>query len=421
MAQRRTFGSIRRLPSPTGKPGRWQAFYNDPEGRSRLSRSGNETPLRHTAPHTFDTKMDAEAWLVDERRLISTGAWTAPEDRAEAARAAHVEAEVSRMPTFEEYARRWIDERRVKGRPLAPRTRDHYHQLLDDYLVRTFGPVALDQITPGSVNLWYDGFRPVRKKSHGSRTKGDTARAHTYSLARAIMNTAVSAHGPLVGRVNPFAVRGGGSAPVKRRDEHVATGAQLAVMLATIRPEWRSMILLATWCGLRYSEIVELRRPDLDLSAQVVKVRRSVTRSKVEGVGVKGPKSDAGLRDVHIPNHIVGDLRTHLRENITGGRDGLLFPNASGGHLAPATFYGTPGARGWYAARAAAGCPKLRFHDLRATGATLMAQLGATEAEIQAFLGDSTPAAAQRYVRAAQSRMKSLAGRMSELAKAGDW
>ena len=65
--------------------------------------------------------------------------------------------------------------------------------------------------------------------------------------------------------------------------------------------------------------------------------------------------------------------------------------------------------------------PTLHFHDLRATGATLMAQLGATEAEIQAFLGDSTPAAAQRYVRAARSRMKSLASRMSELAASGEW
>jgi integrase len=80
-----------------------------------------------------------------------------------------------------------------------------------------------------------------------------------------------------------------------------------------------------------------------------------------------------------------------------------------------------PRETGWYAARTAAGHPTLHFHDLRATGATLLAQQGATEAEIQAFLGDSTPQAAQRYVRAAQSRMKAHAERMSVLATSGNW
>jgi integrase len=139
---------------------------------------------------------------------------------------------------------------------------------------------------------------------------------------------------------------------------------------------------------------------------------------------------------MNIPSHIVSDLREHLKRVGRAG-DSLLFPDRSGGHLAPVTFYGVqyhkrkvggryksirevyPG--GWYAAREAAGIPEFHFHDLRATGATLMAQLGATEAEIQAFLGDSTPQAAQRYVRAARSRMRGFADKMSELAKAGGW
>jgi len=139
---------------------------------------------------------------------------------------------------------------------------------------------------------------------------------------------------------------------------------------------------------------------------------------------------------MHIPEHIVADLTEHLTM-IGPASDAPLFPADNGKHLAPVTFYGVryrerkvdgkkksvaeiyPG--GWYAAREAAGIPTFHFHDLRATGATLMAQLGATEAEIQAFLGDSTPQAAQRYVRAARSRMKGLADKMSELAKAGGW
>jgi integrase len=245
------------------------------------------------------------------------------------------------------------------------------------------------------------------------------------------MNTAVSAHGPLVGRVNPFAVRGGGSPSSRKRDD-VATSEQLNLILETIRPQWRAIVLIATWCGLRYSEIVALRRSEVDVTNKVIKVRTAVSRSRTEGVTVKDPKSAAGVRDIHIPEHALKGIKTHLRSHVTG-RNGLLFPSSTGEYLAPATFYGgrtrkvkgkrvkVYSAGGWYAARTAAGCPELHFHDLRATGATLMAQLGATEAEIQAFLGDSTPQAAQRYVRAAQSRMKKLAARMSDLAASGDW
>ena len=144
-------------------------------------------------------------------------------------------------------------------------------------------------------------------------------------------------------------------------------------------------MLLATWTGLRYSEVVALRRPDVDLKAHVVRVRQSVSRSRAEGIGLKGPKSDAGVRDVHIPEHVMPEIHMHLRRNVTG-RDGLLFPGPGGGFLAPATFYGKPTRAGtWYAARSAAGVPSLHFHDLRATGVTLMAQLGATEAEIKHF------------------------------------
>ena len=57
--------------------------------------------------------------------------------------------------------------------------------------------------------------------------------------------------------------------------------------------------------------------------------------------------------------------------------------------------------------REAVGRP-INFHDLRATGATRLARRGAHVAEVQAFLGDSSSQAAERYVRATQNRMDEL-------------
>ena len=417
----RDFGRVRQLPSKNGR-GRWQAFYRDPGGAVRISRTGKPTPVRHTAPWTFDTRSDAEAWLTDERRLISAGTWTPPAVR----HAARATEKASGMPTFAEYAGTWISERRVKGRPLAARTRDHYADLLARYLEPTFGTLPLDELTAELVSGWYDSFEPASRR-RGNRAKGGaagaTTKAHTYALGRAIMNTATSAHGPLVGRTNPFAVRGGGSTPARKREE-LATAAEVDVMLATIRPDWRALIAVGLWTGLRFGEIVGLRRCDIDLTRRVLRVRHSIARTKSEGVIRKGTKSDAGLRDQRIPANLVPTLREHLRQHVGRSRTALLFPSARGSELAPSTFYGRPlrkGGNGWYAAREAAGHPSLHFHDLRATGATLLAQQGATEAEVMAWLGDSTPQAAQRYVRAARSRMDMLTDRLSDLAASGGW
>ena len=125
------------------------------------------------------------------------------------------------------------------------------------------------------------------------------------------------------------------------------------------------------------------------------------------------PKSDAGTRDVAIPPHLLPMVKDHLRTNITGGRKGLLFPAADGeSHLAASTLY-----KSFYRARAAAGCPDLRFHDLRPTGAVLAASTGATLAELMGRLSPSTPGAALRYQHAAQGRHKAIAEALSKLAQ----
>jgi len=105
MATRRGFGALRRLPSK-----RWQGSYTGPD----LG--------RHTAPHTFASKADAEAWLVHERALASRDGWVAPKRRVEL-------AERLAPPTFEEYARQWLADRSLK-----PRTREGYEHLLRRYL-----------------------------------------------------------------------------------------------------------------------------------------------------------------------------------------------------------------------------------------------------------------------------------------------
>ena len=176
-------------------------------------------------------------------------------------------------------------------------------------------------------------------------------------------------------------------------------------------PRYRAMVLLASWCGLRFGELTELRRSDVDIDGRLVRVRRGVSRAGGE-VFIGDPKSDAGRRDVSVPPHLVPVLASHLDHHVGPGDDALVFPARHGGSMAPSSLY-----KVWHPARLAAGRPDLRFHDLRHTGGTLAAATGATLADLMARLGHSTPSAAMVYQHAAAGRDRDIADALSVFAE----
>ncbi|QKE85089.1 site-specific integrase [Arthrobacter sp. NEB 688] len=388
---RHRFGQVSRMRS-----GRWQARYSVPTNHP----SGRGGQLI-SAPHTFEpTTYGREAardWLRDEeRRLIAEGAqWTTLAERAETERR---QAEREAVITFAEYSAAWLRTRRTRNGPLQESTRRSYGLWLRKYLLPSLGPLPLDEITPTVVLRWYEQSLP--------QDKPKTTR-ECYALGSAIMRSATSADGVLPGAINPFKVDGAGT--IGSRSEartEVIDDADLRLITATIRPEWRAMVALALGCGLRFGEIIALRRSDIDLSAKVPVVR--VTRAIGTGANgrryEKGPKSQAGRRDQRIPVPVLAALTHHI-DTYVAGRNGLLFPAHDGGWLSETSF--RKGRGGWAAVRDAVG-RSINFHDLRATGATRMAQRGAHVAEVKLFLGDSSTQAAERYVRATQSRMDEL-------------
>lgn len=152
----------------------------------------------------------------------------------------------------------------------------------------------------------------------------------------------------------------------------------------------------------------------MDIRNGVIRVRRAVVTTKA-GFVVKTPKSDAGVRDVAIPPHLLPAVRAHLLEHTAPLPDALLFyaANDPGQHLRQSAL-----ARVFYPARDKAGRPDLRFHDLRHTGAVLAAQTGATLAELMGRPGHSTSQAAMRYQHVAQDRDALIASKLSALAEA---
>lgn len=366
-----TFGAVETLPS-----GRHRARYRGPDGR------------RYTAPTLFLTIKDARSWLSLRQAEIIRGAWMPP--GAE-------ELPQSRL-TFKAYADTWIQQRDLKDR-----TREHYDKLLEDHIIPAFGSLPIASITADDVRTWHANLG----------TKTPTLRAHCYGLLRTIMGTALS-DGKI--KVNPCVIRGAGSS---RRVHKIRPASldEITTITQEMPERYQAMVLLAAWTALRFGELTELRRKDItiveadspDESYGIVRVERAVVRVD-EGFQVTTPKSDAGRRDVEIPPHLLPAVKDHLERFVEANKDALLFPAASGRHLAPASLY-----RQFYRARSAAKRDDLRWHDLRHSGAVLAAATGATLAELMARLGHSTPQAAMRYQHAAQGRDRQIARLLSNM------
>jgi integrase len=379
MARDRRFGSVRRLPS-----GKWQARYT-------------WEALEHKAPRTFASRDAAEAWLRTKRTELDTG-WILTRERRR------------RSVTFSEYAQGWLEERQ----DLKPRTKVLYAGQLDRYLLPALGQLTVNAITTDTVREWWRRMDPDKA----------TARAHAYALLRTILEAARKDDPPLID-VNPCRLREAGSPPRRRHRIQPATPAELATIVENMPPQLRAAVLLSAWGGLRWGEVAELRRKDL--SGNVVHVTRAVVRlpgGDPETVAARrrprfvvgDPKSEAGIRAVTLPSAIMPAIQAHLDAMEDKRPDALLFHAKSNPaqHLAVSTLN-----KVWHPARAAAGRPDLRWHDLRHTGAVFAAQAGATLAELMARLGHSTHKAALRYQHAAADRDARIAEALSAMVEAG--
>lgn len=359
---RRRFGEVSKLPS-----GKFRARYLGPDGG------------RHSAPHTFQTRGDADTWLSLRRAEIIRQEWQPTTEKRPAER-------------FDAYSEAWLS-----TRPLKPRTRALYASLLRIHIDPTLGDKTLTGITPAVVRTWYASLDPNHP----------TARAHAYQMLRTILATAVDDGAILA---NPARIKGAGTTS-RKREIKMLTVDEIDRLAAAIPARYEALVLLGAWCALRFGELAALRRSDLDLKNGVVHVRQAVTTTKGE-IHVGSPKSAAGRRTVSIPPHLLPILKKHVSEYAAFGRDGLVFPPASGdGYLALSTLH-----RVFDRAKVTAGRPDVTVHQLRHFGAVMAARSGATIGELQQRLGHSTAQAALTYQSATSERPTAIAAALSALA-----
>lgn len=363
--RRRRFGAVRRLPS-----GQYQARYRGPDG------------IMRPADRTFPDKTTAEQWLATTEAEILTGNWLDPD--------------AGSVP-FGQYAAAWIDERPN----LRPSTIMAYRSVLRRHLMPTFGARAVSEIREQHVRQWY---KAVLDAGVGSPT---TTKA--YVLLKAIFNTAVD--DGLIRR-NPCRIKGAAAGLSPERP--VVAVRQIFDLAAAVGPRYRALVLLAAFCSLRWGELAALRRRDLDLETQTVRIERSLTPLPGGGHAFGPPKSAAGRRTVIIPVIIIADVARHLDESPSKGSDDLVFTSPEGAPL----HHGNFRKRVWLPAVAVTGLTGIHLHDLRHAGNTLSADAGANLRELMERMGHSSTRAALIYLHGGDQRQRVIAELVSDMAQA---
>jgi integrase len=145
-------------------------------------------------------------------------------------------------------------------------------------------------------------------------------------------------------------------------------------------PVMHGAIVVSIGCGIRKGELLRLRWADIDLERQQLRI-----------VKAKNTKADGETRSrsVYMPALVVNELQDLLRAPTVGQH--VICDEAGQGATEDWLDHR------WRAIREAAGLQDFRWHDLRHSCASLLAQHGASLLEIGHVLGHKSPATTMRY------------------------
>lgn len=175
---------------------------------------------------------------------------------------------------------------------------------------------------------------------------------------------------------------------------------------------WR----LALLTGMRRGELLALRWQDIDIDRAVLGVRRTLTRDR-DGHWTYGEaKSAAGKRSLSLPPSCVAALKRHkasqsarrLHWGDAWQESGHVFDRGDGAPLPQST-----SDHQFRRLLDRLTLPRIRFHDLRHTAATLMLEEGVHPRVAQQRLGHSNVGVTlKRYSHVAPSMERDAADRL---------
>ena len=320
------------------------------------------------------TRKEAERVLTELIKRQDTGDYRAPE-----------------RITLETYLlERWLP---MKRSQLRPSTFDSYERNLHNHVIPRIGGLQLQRLTPEDLDgLYADLLAGGRRNGSRGRLGPKTVRYVHGILRKALAD----AHRKGSVSRNVADLADPPKASAWRRPEMLAwTAPQLRQFLEEISAHrLYSAYFLAANTGMRRGEVLGLRWKDIDLETARLSVQQALVNVAYR-LELADVKTHAGRRTIDLDERTIAVLREHrLRqheEQILVGRqddeDRLVFSHPDGSPIHPDYF-----SQVFDRHLARSALPRIRFHDLRHTHATILLQAGVPVKVVSERLGHANPA-----------------------------
>lgn len=281
--------------------------------------------------------------------------------------------------SYARYMEEWFQERKSH---LQNSTFEIHSIFYRNVIKPKLGHFKLQQIAPIQIQKFVNGL--VNDMSYSEHTVHLIFRIVSASLKKAKTLKLIKDN-PSIGITLP---------KVKRKEINVWSLEQVNFLIREAKKIKRLTrchigFLISIYTGMRQGEVLGLRWKDVDFEAQIIYVRQTLTQNAVIKTGAK---NKASLRSIHIPNKLVDELRAYrkqvLQEKLLYGQsypdNDLVVCTKSGKPMIPRNFR-----KEFYNLIEQLGLPKIRFHDLRHTHATILIQQNVNVKLISERLGHS--------------------------------
>jgi integrase len=304
------------------------------------------------------------------------------------------------------------------------RTLERYRELLRLHVSPTLGQRKLQSILPTDLDSLYVAL----EKNLAPRTVRQVHITLGTCLGAAVRKGLMVASPTM---------RAEAPSPGDGEAGQVLEEAQLTDLLSGFRRSTLfPLVSVAAFTGARRNEILALQWSDFDANKKTLTIRRSVEETKAHGRRTKEPKTKRGRRTITLDDGLVDLLRAHRERHlrIAAGvpddapvdlslarlpESALIFPSPAGENFDFTRHRAPKGLTKEFKKRATKlAFPKLRFHDLRATHATLLLDRGVPVHVVAARLGHDPAVLLTWYAKRKQGADERAAAVIGTLSKA---
>lgn len=280
--------------------------------------------------------------------------------------------------TVEEYMNYWYEEFCMKE--LSPTTYESYRRNLDKYILREFGKLKLEDLSPLHLQTFYN---KCMKLDLSKKTILYLHRIIHSALNKAVMWQLLSKN--VADNVKP-------PRPEKYK-ANVLTLKQLNKLITVVKSTYIYIpIAIAIATGMGRGEILGLTWKNVDLKKKKINVSQAIYPTK-EGLKVLPPKTENSLREITIPKRLAKILKKHKKSQNKNkkllGKDYIVSDYVctleNGKLISPSSLN-----HKFKDILEENNLPSVRIHDLRHTHASLLLSKGTSAKAISARLGHST-------------------------------